>query len=101
MFYVFHQNARGGSLDLSGIVTHFMVVECDSAIEANYHAENGLGIRFNDGDRWSKAQDKDSCNTPLISGQEPAKYHDALVGKGKVYCRIFHKNGRLEEFKVQ
>ena len=69
MFYTFSQNNSGGSFDIDHMLAHFVIIEADTAEEANTIAES-VGIYFNGcdegmdcdccGDRWySQWDDKD------------------------------------------
>lgn len=67
-FYEFRQNNSGGSFDVDDILCHIVVIEAESAEQANAIAKD-LGIYFNGtedetdcpccGDRWSEVDEFD------------------------------------------
>jgi hypothetical protein len=87
MFFTFTQNNSGGFFDEDEEkgIGHYVIVEANSAEEANTRAES-IGIYFNGcddgldcdccGDRWSPTWSSEGEKTPMIYG-EPAK--DAFV----------------------
>jgi hypothetical protein len=85
MFYTFGQNNSGGSFDFdkSSGITHYVIIEAESAEDANDRAEN-IGLYFDGeydcpccGSRWHSTWDSDGKDVPQIYGE--------AVGKGTPY----------------
>lgn len=106
MFYTFSQNNSGGDFDIDDKVAEWVIIEADSADEANDIAE-GVGIYFDGcengydcdccGDRWYRQYDYEGTETPEIYGRP-------VVGEGHFgYLRrnaiIYYKNGVVETVK--
>ncbi|WJN63245.1 hypothetical protein [Streptomyces phage phiScoe45] len=75
-FFEYNQNNSGGSFDFEdGKITHYVIVEADTAELANERAEE-IGLYFDGygdcsccGDRWySQWDDKDGDEVPSIYG---------------------------------
>ena len=108
MFYTFVQNNSGGKYHRDDEVTMYVILEADSARDAN-HLACSHGIYFFGtstgkdcsccGDRWEQVSDEDGNEAPLVYGQDPKDlagfYHD-----GGVYARVFFKNGYVQEHRV-
>jgi hypothetical protein len=111
MFYTFNQNNSGGSFkkDKYGL-THIVIIEANSAEEANSKAES-LGIYFNGcdderdcpccGDRWYPVNDSDGTKMPEIYKQSPQEYTQKAMclwmEKGREVC-VHYADGRQEWF---
>ena len=74
MFYTFDQNNSGGSFVRNNRLAEYVIIEADSAKEANSRAED-IGIYFGGeddcpccGDRWYEANDCNADNEPSIHG---------------------------------
>lgn len=109
MFYTYTQNNSGGSFhfdELDGI-TRFVIIEADSAEDANRRAEE-IGIYFdgcdNDidcdccGDRWYPAWGGSvAVETPTIYGKHFAEGFGNFtwMDKGKEVC-VHYADGRKE-----
>ena len=97
MFYTFRQNNSGGFF--SG--PQFVIIEADSAEEANAIAEEN-DIYFHGvsrgldcsccGDRWYPVYEGDGDNEPLIYGEPAEKYDDFYTDKVPGLKLIRHKN---------
>lgn len=113
MFFTFNQNNSGGQFDLDGKVCHYVIVEADDYRFANIIAED-IGIYFdgcnNDmdcpccGDRWSSQWDNsDGTIIPMIYNRTPEEFIKDekywFEKPGEVFCRIYYKDGKMEEFK--
>jgi hypothetical protein len=106
VFYTFNQNNSGGSFIKNDTVCEYVIIEADSAGEANDIAED-KGIYFNGcdkdidcpccGDRWYAAWNGDETSEPLIYGKSPEDYN-LWLKDGEVYCRVFYKNGIVKEY---
>ena len=81
MFYIYDQNNSGGGFDRDDDVACTVIIEADSAEEADARAED-VGIYFDGtdddgpdcpccGDRWSRAWG-DGKDTPQIHGKDIA-----------------------------
>ena len=106
MFYTFSQNNSGGDFIINDKVAEWVIIEADSADEANDIAE-GVGIYFDGcengydcdccGDRWYRQYDDEGTETPQIYGRP-------VVGEGHFgYLRrnaiIYYKKGVVETVK--
>lgn len=112
MFYTFDQNNSGGSfIHVPGALSHKVIIEADSAEEANRIAE-GLGMYFDgDGDcsccgnRWYEAWPQDAgTETPEIYGAPveaygSSKYFINWMGDDP-YAYVHYADGRVESFKA-
>ena len=112
MFYTFDQNNSGGAfIHVPGALSHKVIIEADSAEEANRIAE-GLGMYFDGGgdcsccgNRWYKAWDQDAgSETPEIYGKPVeayagSKYFINWMGDDP-YAYVHYADGRVESFKV-
>jgi hypothetical protein len=107
MFFTYNQNNSGGSFINNDKVCQYVVIEADDYRFANILAED-IGIYFNGcdtgqdcsccGDRWNDAWNGDGTDEPLIYGKSPEDYN-LWVKEGEIYCRVYYKNGTVEEFK--
>ena len=102
MFYTYRQNNSGGSFDINDEVSLYVIIEADSATEANDIAEI-KGLYFDGceegfdceccGDRWdSQYDDTDGTETPMIYNEAASEYKDTWAGD-KPYCFVYYKNG--------
>lgn len=114
MFFTYNQNNSGGHFDINDKVCQYVVIEADDYRFANILAED-IGIYFNGcdtgydcdccGDRWNSAwDDGDGTETPMLYGKSPNllkedRYGLTMVADGEIYCRVYYKNGTVEEFK--
>jgi hypothetical protein len=108
MFYCFDQNNSGGSFHEDDRVCQHVIIEADSAGQANELAED-LGIYFDGcdqgidcsccGDRWYPAWD-DGDQEPNIYGKDPAAYKPTFSSAGAVYCRVFYQDGLIKEYRA-
>jgi hypothetical protein len=113
MFYEYNQNNSGGNFDLDEAcgLTHFVVIEADSAEEANRKAEDH-GIYFDGcasgrdcsccGDRWYAADVSDGTPAPTIYGRPVTEMVADGIGMhwmpaGKEVA-VHFKDGRVEWF---
>lgn len=108
MFYCFNQNNSGGSFIVNDSVAHYVIIEANSADEANDRAES-VGIYFNGcdndydcpccGDRWYAVWRDDGDETPVIYGTPVKEYEDMWAGKGEPYAHVYYADGRKETFR--
>jgi hypothetical protein len=83
MFYTYRQNNSGGRFTINDSVGVIVIVEADSAEEANSRSED-IGIYFYGctngidcsccGDRWSKQWPDDGDDIPTIYGKDAYLY---------------------------
>jgi hypothetical protein len=110
MFYTFTQNNSAGYFVINDRVCHFVIIEADTAEQANDKAED-IGIYFNGvraeidcsccGDRWySQRHEDDGEETPTISGGQPSEYSDSFAKVNEVYCRVYYKDGIVKEYRT-
>lgn len=113
MFYTYRQNNSGGSFKITKKIKHFVIIEADSAKEANEKAEH-IGIYFDGvekdidcsccGDRWNKVLEEDGTEKPEIYGEDASSY---LAFRKQLFCGlstkekviVYYKNGKIEVFK--
>ena len=105
MFYEYNQNNSGGGFDVNDNVTYSVIIEADSADEADRKAEE-IGIYFDDdydidceccGTRWSRAWG-DGEETPSIFGN-PVEDHEEYWSKdGQPYAYVYYKDGTKRSF---
>lgn len=103
MFFCFNQNNSGGWFQMDDNVSHYVIVEADSADEANDRAES-IGIYFDGcaderdcdccGDRWDRAWSDDGDDMPVIYETPVADYHDIFAKPGKPYAHVYFRDGR-------
>lgn len=80
MFYTFYQNNSGGSFAANRDLAEYVIIEADTASEANDKAES-IGIYFCGvdtgvdcgccGDRWHPVSGSDGKTSPTIYGKPP------------------------------
>ena len=107
MFYCFVQNNPGGVTKVDDRVTHYVIMEADSAKQANDIAEYN-GIYFDGcydgidcrccGDRWYRASESDGKEIPKIYGQHVKDYDKKYIPKGETYAHVYYADGRKESF---
>lgn len=107
MFYTFVQNNSGGVFIDNEQVCHIVIIEADTADEANRLAEthgiyfHGIGDCPCCGDRWYEQwSDTDGTEQPSIYNEDPQRYQCAWTVEGEVYCRVYHKDGLKQEYRV-
>ena len=106
MFYLFNQNNSGGGFDVDDNVSHYTIIEADSAEEANSTAIT-KGIYFNGceddldcpccGDRWYPVDDSDGTEKPEVySNADLQEASDKDVFIPSKHSVIVHmKNGDI------
>ena len=107
MFYTYDQNNSGGSFVVDDRVTYTVIVEADSAEEADRIAED-RGIYFDGcddgrdcpccGDRWYRQHDGDGDKAPEIYGKHPKDHKETWAKAGTAYCYLYKNNGERESF---
>lgn len=86
MFYTFNQNNSGGSfeLDTARGISHYVIVEADDTLEAEYLAER-IGLYF---DGIDKGQDCECCgdrwHRPWDDGTEVPSIYEKDVSSGVI-----------------
>ena len=100
MFYTFIQNNSYGEFEMNSFVDQYVIIEADSAEEANKIGENigDVGIYFDGvekeidcpccGDRWGRAWDGSGTDTPEIFGEKPSDHTLNYI--------IHYKNGTVK-----
>lgn len=110
MFYHFSQNNSGGSFHIDERVAHHVIIEANSAEEANRRAES-VGIYFNGcidgrdcdccGDRWSSQWSDDAGDLePLIYGDDPSRYQDTWTDHDEPYCHVYYLDGLKKTYRT-
>lgn len=98
MFYTFSQNNSGGFFKRDDSVREYVIIEADSAEQANERAE-AVGIYFNGcatgsdctccGDRWSEQwDDEDGTEMPSIYGTSVYETKRGMFQEGCIIYRI-------------
>lgn len=105
MFYTFNQNNSGGSFVYNDTVCKYVIVEANTAEEANRRAET-LGLYFDGkydcpccGNRWSEQWDSEGETEPLIYGKDPQDHCSVFMRDGEVYCRVFFADGTVQDYR--
>lgn len=113
-FYTYNQNNSGGSFIINDDVTIAVIIEADSANEANNKAEE-VGIYFdgcgNDGpdcpccgDRWYRAYGDEGDEQPSIYGtpieeSTSSRYsRSRWAEEGQPYAHVYYKDGTKRSF---
>ena len=104
MFYTFNQNNTGGSFRNSQTLAEFVIIEADTASEANDKAEC-IGVYFGGvdddidcpccGDRWHPVSDSDGKVVPHVYHIPLDKFRGRSVSGDTV---IHYKSGRVARF---
>jgi hypothetical protein len=85
VFFTYRQNNSFGKFDADDKVAVYVIIEADSAKEADQRAQDWAGIYFNGcdqgidcpccGDRWSEAwDDNEGTEEPTIYGEPAQEY---------------------------
>jgi len=92
MFYTFSQNNTGGSFEVNGQVSHYVIIEAKSADEANWRASDRADIYFDGcdahmdcpccGDRWYTSEESEGTEHPEIYGEDIATFREKKDGFG-------------------
>lgn len=108
MFYLYDQNNSGGGFDVNDDVTYNVIIEADSADEADRKAED-VGIYFDGtddggpdcpccGDRWSRAWSNEGDERPEIYGK-PVEEHDEYWAKDdEPWAYVYYKDGTKRSY---
>lgn len=112
MFYTYIQNNSGGYFKITKKIKHYVIIEADSAKEANEKAEH-IGIYFEGvkkdrdcpccGDRWHKVLEKGGTKKPKIYGDNVLSY---FAFRRKLFywyplkkkAIVYYKDGKFEVF---
>lgn len=112
MFYTYRQNNSGGSFKITKKIKHYVIIEADSAKEADEKAES-IGLYFDGvkkdidcpccGDRWHEAYSLgvgiEGTEKPEIWGQSVLKYlKEKEWSPWKEEAIVYYKNGKIEVF---
>lgn len=107
-FYHFNQNNSGGKFVVDERVTFNVIIEAQSAREANEVAES-VGIYFDGleagrdcpccGERWLPVDDRDGDLEPVIFGEQIEDYTEIFAREGSVYARVYHMNGIIKDYR--
>lgn len=100
-FYTFWQNNSGGEYDSNGNVEELVIVEADTAADANEFAES-VGVYFNGvdkdidcdccGDRWSPVEDENGRDVPTYCERPLTKFTSKRMRSTSAV--VYYKNGR-------
>ena len=110
-FYTFRQNNSGGVFDCNNDLSVFVIIEADTAEEANDKAAS-LGIYFDGvrkgwdcdccGDRWFETDEYEKTPEPKIYGWTPSEYVNrqdtVLWGNTGREIVTHYKSGQKEWF---
>lgn len=115
MFYAYTQNNSGGEFVVDDNVKHYVIIEANSAKEADEKAES-IGLYFDGvkngkdcpccGDRWDKADDPDfginGTEKPEIYGQSVLKFFKEIGwSPWQEEAIVYYKDGKVEVFSAQ
>lgn len=114
MFFTYAQNNSYGAFDVDDNVKHYVIIEANSAKEADKKAES-IGLYFDGvekgrdcpccGDRWSKADDPDfginGTEKPEIWGQSVSEYIKENGAFWKKEAIVYYKDGKVKVFAAQ
>jgi hypothetical protein len=102
MFYTYNQNNSFGTFDVNDDVTYYVIVEADSADDANRRAQN-VGIYFDGcsvcrdcsccGDRWSEAWEGDGDPEPMIYSEPVSTFKTWRAEPGETFAYVYYKDG--------
>lgn len=109
MFYTYRQNNSGGFFKITKKIKHYVIIEADSAKEADEKAES-IGLYFDGvkkgidcpccGDRWDKADDScfgiNGTEKPEIWGQSVLEYIKENKWFRKEEAIIYYKDGKVD-----
>ena len=114
MFYTYDQNNSGGFFKITKKIKHYVIIEADSAKEADEKAES-IGLYFDGvkkdidcpccGDRWDKADDPDfginGTEKPEIWGESVLEHlkESGMFWKEEVI--IYYKDGKVDVFSAK
>jgi hypothetical protein len=108
MFYLFSQNNSGGKFHIDERIAHYVIIEANSADEANQIAES-KGIYFDGvhdgrdcgccGDRWYPAWSA-GTEEPMIYDQKPQEFKDMFARSGEPYCHIYLLDGLQKTYRA-
>lgn len=111
MFYIYNQNNSGGKFIIDDSVGQYVIIEADSAEQADDEAQVRAGIYFDGcetgpdcpccGDRWYRQFKGDGTEKPMIYGKtiEEFKKDPGFFGVRQMVIHIYYQDGRHE--KVQ
>jgi hypothetical protein len=109
MFYTFGQNNSGGKFHIDEQVAHYVIIEANSAKEANQIAES-MSIYFDGvqdgrdcdccGDRWYPQWDERGDDEPLIYNQKPQEYSPMFGRAGEIYCHVYTLDGLQKTYRM-
>ena len=107
LYYTYRQNNSGGHFITDDKVCGFVVIQAHDEKDADRRAQN-IGIYFDGvaggwdcdccGDRWSNAW-QDGTEQPELYGKHPADYDDSFTKNGEVFCRVYHLDKSIKEYK--
>ena len=109
MFYHYRQNNSGGGFDCDDNVHMNVIIEANSANQANNKAKS-IGIYFDGvgknmdcdccGDRWSCVDDDDGTEVPSMYGTSLNEFQaDSYFVKDGVKAIVYYADGRKEVVK--
>lgn len=109
MFYTYIQNNSGGSFVVDDDIKQYVIIEADSAEEANDKADY-LGIYFDGvekgfdcpccGNRWHECDEEDGEKEPLIWGISPIEYLRGKYVWPNTQVIVYYKNGKREVYSA-
>lgn len=108
MFFTFDQNNSDGKFHINNTLAVSMIMEANSAQEANSYAE-GIGLYFNGsitgidckmgGDRWSAQWvNEPGTEEPVIDEIPVNVFNCRWTQRGGIYCRVFKLDGSVDEY---
>jgi hypothetical protein len=101
MFYHYDQNNSGGSFVVNDNVTYNVIIEADSADEADERAKE-IGIYFDDdydidceccGTRWDSAWPDVGEETPMVYDKPVEDVDEYWAKDGEPMAYVYYKDG--------
>ena len=94
MFYTFYQNDTDGKFLIDENVAEFVIIEANSADEANEKAKL-VGIFFSvDSDTWEMAEKWDAESDPMVFDEYPTELNSKDFN-----TIVYYANGKKEFYK--
>lgn len=107
MFYTFSQNNSGGSFVQDENISHYVIIEANSAEEANRLAErkglyfDGYGDCSCCGNRWSEAWYDEGDDVPTIYGESVSEYVAIRAWMDEYETVVHYLSGEVEYYSAK
>lgn len=101
-FFTYRQNNSGGSFEVDDKVDVYVIIEAESAVQANSIADD-IGIYFDGcekgldceccGDRWAEVDESDGREVPMIYSYPVSEYQSYVLRRT---AKVHYLDGRIE-----